>query len=783
MASGDDMGVSCCVKKNTKAMREYIFLIIILFFLSFGAIHAQESDGFISGKVTVEQTDDPLGNVNLQLTNTSGGTVSGSEGAFILGPLSPGVYNIKARHLGYQTVQDSVQVNPRDTVTVRIAMTRKAVNLRPIAVNTLKPGLAMGSQISQEAVQQAPVSDAGDLMRDQQGTSAVRRGPLGLDPVIRGLRGSQVGTYVDGMRIFSGGPARMDAPLSHIDPAAIQSIDIVKGPYALTWGAGNLSAIQVQTRDLWEAQGLVNGHVSSGYRQNASAFDQSLTLHGSSGRWAYRLMGSWRQGNAYQAGDGTRVPANFQAQAFRGKLGYQTGAQSELILSAGYQSLLDVSYPGRLLNAKFFHTQDFKARWHWESDAGGLEEVELMAYHNQIDHKMNNDGKPTAEADTTRMPPFPLAIRVNADVKTSGGRAAVKLNPGKGWRVTLGADGYHTHKTAFREVGPANKDKVAFADFMWPKASITNTGAFLRVEHDFNRHWSFSATGRLDWYQTSADTLSDFYRGEVSNEDETDSRNLSGAFNLNYTPTRHWHFYLAGGSAVRTPDVKERYSDRIPASKAQTSAEFVGRPGLAGERNNQLDAGVEAQFGNWGFSVSGFYREVENYITLLPTDLPKRLPLSPSTVFQYTNGRANFTGGEGRMRYQLGAWQLEGGFQYLWAKEATLEEPVLGIPPLQGHASLRWSPLQKPFFLESRWRWVDDQDRIAAIKGETATDGYVVGNIRAGYQFSEEAMLYGGVRNLSDNFYINHLNTKNPFTGRQIPEPGRSYYLKFQYAF
>jgi iron complex outermembrane receptor protein len=102
---------------------------------------------------------------------------------------------------------------------------------------------------------------------------------------------------------------------------------------------------------------------------------------------------------------------------------------------------------------------------------------------------------------------------------------------------------------------------------------------------------------------------------------------------------------------------------------------------------------------------------------------------------------------------------------------------------LQGHASLRWSPLQKPFFLESRWRWVDDQDRIAAIKGETATDGYVVGNIRAGYQLSEEAMLYGGVRNLSDNFYINHLNTKNPFTGRQIPEPGRSYYLKFQYAF
>ena len=51
-------------------------------------------------------------------------------------------------------------------------------------------------------------------MQNLDGVDAVRRGPLGLDPVVRGLRETEVGTYLDGTRLESmrAGPAGSTAP-------------------------------------------------------------------------------------------------------------------------------------------------------------------------------------------------------------------------------------------------------------------------------------------------------------------------------------------------------------------------------------------------------------------------------------------------------------------------------------------------------------------------------------------------------------------------------------------
>ena len=38
------------------------------------------------------------------------------------------------------------------------------------------------------------------------------------------------------------------------------------------------------------------------------------------------------------------------------------------------------------------------------------------------------------------------------------------------------------------------------------------------------------------------------------------------------------------------------------------------------------------------------------------------------------------------------------------------------------------------------------------------------------------AILRAGVRNLTDRYHVNHLNSRNPFTGRRIAELGRSVY-------
>jgi iron complex outermembrane receptor protein len=74
-------------------------------------------------------------------------------------------------------------------------------------------------------------------------------------------------------------------------------------------------------------------------------------------------------------------------------------------------------------------------------------------------------------------------------------------------------------------------------------------------------------------------------------------------------------------------------------------------------------------------------------------------------------------------------------------------------------------------------------DRVAIARGETPTDGYVTGDLRFGWQATDRLLVRFGVENVADEFYVDHLNAKNPYTGAQIPEAGRVFYGKVTVAF
>ena len=84
---------------------------------------------------------------------------------------------------------------------------------------------------------------------------------------------------VDGTRTFAAGPARMDSDLSHVSPDAIQSLEVVKGPYALTWGAGALAAVRAETfRPPFSESPAWGGKVRAGWGGNGSVGDGAATL-------------------------------------------------------------------------------------------------------------------------------------------------------------------------------------------------------------------------------------------------------------------------------------------------------------------------------------------------------------------------------------------------------------------------------------------------------------------------------------------------------------------------
>ncbi|WP_138431513.1 TonB-dependent receptor [Fodinibius saliphilus] len=759
----------------------------VLLLCAFSTSLAQQT-ATINGQVFNEENNKPLPGVNIIIKNTNKGSSSNGQGAFTLSKVDPGSYTLIFSFIGFKKIIKPIQLSPGERAEIKIELSPRSMLLNGIQITALRPDQIAEANMKENEVKEANPRDSGELLRNIAGVDAVRRGPAGLDPVIRGLRETEIGTYLDGTRIFPGGPARMDSPLSHLDPTAIKKIEVVKGPYALTWGAGNMSAVHVETQPLNTLTKTFGGTITSGYDSNLNAIEEAVSVRGSTGKFGYWVHGAWREGNDFESGNGTNIPGNFLSRELRAKFGYALTSKSYVDISIGYQNQKNLDYPGRLLNADFFNTYNYSANWEWIPENGILSSLKAQAYINNVDHGMDNDGKPTAQEDQNRMPPFPLAVAVDARAHVSGGNITAELTPAPSWNLEIGTDIYSANRDAVRTIDRRNEGMkpamFPLVDQMWPDARVTDLGLFAKAKHSFTDQLNATSTVRLDLVYTDAGPTSNFFANNVSTNLEQSETNLSGSFTLNYIANQHWTLGAGLGSVVRTADATERYSDRIPASKAQTSAEFVGNPDLDPERSTQADLWIDATYQSWNLSLNLFGRQLDEYITFEATNLQKRLPLSPDTVFRYINGKACFWGFDLSASYRIiNALSLNGSAHYLWGKDISLNEPALGISPFGIDGGLRYESPDRPWFVEGTFHWITEQDRVATTRGETSTDGYLTAEIKTGLTAWNRLSLQAGVENVTNTQYVNHLNAKNPFSKQSIPEPGRVFHLDITYKF
>ncbi|WP_456428762.1 TonB-dependent receptor domain-containing protein [Rhodocaloribacter sp.] len=769
------------------------FLFMLTLTLTLPAARAQRP-GAIAGMV-VDEHDDAVIGAGVIIVGTLRGTATDADGRFEIGPLRPGAYTLEARALGYRPATRTVTVVAGQTTTVTLRLHSRPVLLEGIVVSALRPDLEPVAEMDARRVRETHASDAGELMRLLPGVNAARRGPIGLDPNIRGLSETEVGAYIDGVRFFPAGPLRMDSQISHFDPSSIARVEVVKGPYALTWGAGNMSAIRVERHGLNPAPGL-HGTLQTGYNDNVNAFESAATLSQARGPFSVWLHGAFREGNDYRAGDGTKIPSDYRSGEARARLGYRLAPNARLTVAGGYNRQDDIDYPGRLLDASFFDATDFSAKYELSRASGALRSFEARLSWNRVKHAMNNDRKPTAQPGVfpNGNPRPPLSIHVNAETKNLGGRAAAQFVMPSRVVLTVGGDFYRANRDARRPFEAIRPDGSRFvppfyvSDEVWPDVTITDAGLFVNGTQTSGTV-NVAATARLDLVHADAGRVSDAYMSIVgqglTREDLTQSEaNVSGALTLTTHPDEAWSVSFGVGSVVRTADALERYSDRIPASKAQTSAEFIGNPTLKPERSTQVDLWLEGAYPRVSLNLNAFARRMDDYITLEPTDVPPLLPLSPPTVFRYVNGEATFFGFEASASFALAEPLTLGlGGSYLWGKDETLDEPALGVSPPSVHASLRYDAPGGRFFAEGTTHLVARQTRAALTRGERPTDGYTTADVRVGVSLVRNVSVLFGVNNLFDALYVNHLNAANPFTGARLPEPGRVLFANVRLAF
>jgi len=688
---------------------------------------------------------------------------------------------------------------------------------RAIVVTAQDPGLATEERVTRQDLEASDPRDLVEALRDEPALDATRRGSINLDPNVRGLQEGQIAALVDGTRTFAAGPARMDSDLSHVGPDAVESVQVVKGPYALTWGAGALSAIRVETfrppfRQDGEGGGW-GGRVDGSWGENGSVGDGGATVYRSSERSRFVLSLDGRNGNDYRAGDGSTVPGDYRSESAHWRLGFRPSGNTTVEYSGGYQGQHDLDYPGRILDASYFFTNSHAVDLDWRAPAASaapdtegrvLRGVHAQVYSNEKRHRMNNDEKPTALPMPGRVPPFGIEVDLPTHADTRGASVHADL-AAAGLRFKVGGDVYDLKQDAHRTVSRRDTGTVLFQDIVWPDAEIVDGGAY--GQGIWRRDAvELAGTVRVDRVDASAGTLSDFFRAHTTGNPDQTETNWSAALSGRWNLSDAWVLTAGAGRAVRTASVLERYSDRFPSTRFQVAAELLGDPALKPEASQEVDLGSELFLGSAGgtstvASLDLFYRKIEDYITVVPDPtVPRRLPLSPPTVYRYVNGDgATFWGGEASLHRTLAlrrsgqtlGWRTTAS--YVRGRDETFDEPAFGVPPLSVRTGLRWTAAGDRGWIGGTVHWVDAQHRVATSRLERPTAGHTTVDLAAGWRAPgwHGAGWHGeggltlrlGVENLFDQAYANHLTSLDPFTGERVLEPGRRVTVGASYRF
>ncbi|MEM6706150.1 MAG: TonB-dependent receptor, partial [Acidobacteriota bacterium] len=466
-----------------------------------------------------------------------------------------------------------------------------------ITVTSTLPEIAGGETLEPRELEARGVDDLAAGLRSTAGMDAVRRGAVNLDPTVRGLQDGQVGLFVNGTRTFAAGPARMDSDLSHLSLHDVQELRVIKGPYALSWGAGTLSAIDAVTYrpdfSIGELQLGASAH--GGFESNRDASDLFTRLSGSSERFRFTVSGGYREGSDYEDGAGNEVPADYTSDHIGGAFGVKIG-QGLLEYDAAYQGQDDLDYPGRLLDATYFKTRSHRLEYSWAGD--GVVRVFLAnGYSNAKDHLMNNDEKPTARDMPGRTPPFALDIDLPTESNTVGGAVRAELDLGSGESsFAFGADVYHVDQVADRFLRRRSNGFLIVQDAAWPETDLDNVGVWAQWNRNFDRG-AFGAALRFDSNRSEATEASDFFLQNAGRDLDRSADAFSAAISGSLELSPRWTLQGGLGRAVRNPTTLELYSDRFPATKFQIPAEFLGDPNLEEEISHEVNAGV---IGSWG---------------------------------------------------------------------------------------------------------------------------------------------------------------------------------------
>ena len=224
-----------------KLVRISVFLFIAALLLVVRPGFAQS--GKIGGTVTDAVTDEPLIGVNVVIEGTTQGSVTDTDGYYVILNVSPGEYTLRASYIGFATqVIEEVRVNIDQTTTVDITMREEVIEGEEVVVTAVRPVVqpdvsASLANIDSEDIERLPVSSV-------SGAIGLQAGVLGLS--VRGGSTDEINFMVNGLSFRD---ERDNSPYTGVSIAAVEEIQVQTGGFNAEYGNVRSGVVNVVTKE------------------------------------------------------------------------------------------------------------------------------------------------------------------------------------------------------------------------------------------------------------------------------------------------------------------------------------------------------------------------------------------------------------------------------------------------------------------------------------------------------------------------------------------------------
>jgi outer membrane receptor protein involved in Fe transport len=663
-----------------------------------------------------------------------------------------------------------------------------------------------------------------DALRGEPGVYVQQTAHGQASPYLRGLTGQQTVMFFDGVRMnnstFRQGPNQY---FFTINSRTIDHLEIQRGSASTRWGSDAIGGAIIATpvepeldtgrRVAVHSQGVLrtttaDAEVGGRAQTSVSLYGKVAVIVGA----GYRNVGQLRSGGRVIA-PATGMPQNVPPLY---------GPDGKTQLGTGFRELTDDARivwqvrPGHRLSLGYYDYRQYDVPRTDKCPPPTAPQNECLTYLEQfrtLGYGLYEVTRGPAAAEHVRLTlsyqrqhedrlhqrgGFPPKTRITGqdDVHTGGSGLAIEtrefeLAPWATLGGRYGADLYYDTIDSGNEVYTFTDSNTSMAR---PRGQYLDGAQYVT-----SGTWAEAHTELVDAIRLRTGGRMAVVAAMAEGEPETDSQPVD----------ERWITAVgnAGIAADAVPWLTFVFNldqgFRAPNLDDLTSRQQVGpgyqyeNAGLRPERSLSLEVGTLA--GNRWFELEAFafrttildlIQRAERTIEECPDD-PSCL--SSRSPFQLVNldGRAVVLGAEGSLRVYLPLeLELRATVSYAWGEGSNPRfgrpfeperVPLSRIPPLNGIAEAGWRSSRYGAYVMGTVRWARAQTRLAAQDRkdpripEGGTPGYVVMDVRAGYQLAPWVRAAAVLENLLDTPYRYH--------GSSINGAGRGLMMELQFGF